>query len=58
MALGPGSSFSIIQNVQTHETMRSTVVVAWVAAHLPLPASLAGGNGEVGKTVESKCRRQ
>ena len=38
----PGTSFSIIQNVQTHETMRSSVVVAWVAAHVPLLASQCG----------------
>ena len=40
--------FPIIQNVQTHETMRSSVVVAWVAAHLPLPLIRQAGAHDLG----------
>ena len=47
----PGTSSPVIQNVQTLETMRSSVVVAWVAVHLV-------GIDEVGKTVENHCGTQ
>ena len=58
-----GTSFSITQNVQIHETMRSSVVVVWVAAAREplwermrrsgrLSEAIAGWNEEVGTTAD------
>ena len=51
----PGTSFSITQNVQTDETMVSSVVVPLVPPTYRCSRAVAEINEEVGKTVGSHC---
>ena len=58
-ALETIKSLHLARSSVLHESMRSSVVVAQAAAHrLIARKTVAGGNDEVGKTVDGHCGMQ